>query len=702
MSDLNEIREDGTILSSLDDEMVAAALPGPKGGYFSFQELCEVHNDHDPDWASVELDPFPPFVQSLLDSGNAFEAAMGDEWYRCMDPQELSADLLKLSADGREAVSDSGYLAELTALVDGARPLWVPDSDEARTVSSKRSRENLTLAAMEAGCPFVWNSRLPACDTRVSEPDAVVRASCGGYHPVDVKDASAFEPASDTDAAGKRFFQSTLESPARDDASYRGAPTEASGMKAKHLMQLAHYHVHLAGLGYAASTPWGAIVGREKRLVWANLRAAAKRKDPFTGKSTEMSLLEYYRKSFDYRLEVALVAKDRTRAQMARPALKAACSACKFRTACRNLLESESHVSLVLGVTEHQSEQHARAGVVSMNDLLYIDRPTSVLVGTGLKATAIYDKALQAASSDPVETLLRRNTSAEKISSLKDAGLLTARDVLGTDYDVLERYDGIKAPWLPAHVDAARARRTGKLYLARGLDDFVLPTADIEIDVDMENDPSPEGIIYLWGTWMKVWTDQMRLPGDSYRPFVTWEGTPESERQVFADFWRWLSSMRVLAESTGTSLRAYCYSAAEERCMRYLVERYAGEPGIPSIEELDRFLDSDQWVDLYAVVRTQFVWPTDDLSLKSVAKWARHAWRDESPGGDESVVWYQKAMAGDEGMRTRLLEYNEDDVIATKMVRKTLIGLRRKGVLRISDLDARFAHRTAVRTAGGK
>lgn len=702
MSDLSEIDADGTILSSLDDEMVAAALPSPKGGYFAFQELCEVHNDHDPDWASVELDPFPPFVQNLLSDGLAFEERMGYEWEQHLQPQDLSDDLLDLAEDGREVTAEgsAGYLTDLASRINGERSVWIPESDEDRTVTSKRSRENLTIAAMEAGAPFIWNSRLPAAGTRVSEPDALVRASCGGYHPVDVKDASAFEAATSSDSSGsKRFFQSAMEAPAREDASYRVASKDASGMKTKHLLQLAHYHVHLEDLGYAASSPWGAILGRERRLVWANLRAPKKREDPFTGKRTVMSLLEYYRKSFDYRLEVALVAKDRTKAQLARPALKSACGACKFRTSCRNLLESESHVSLVLGVTEHQSSQHAKAGVVSMNDLLYIDRPTSVLIGTGLKATDVYDKALSASPSDPIERLLRKNTSSEKIASLKAAGLSTARDVLRTDYDVLERYDGIKAGYLPAHVDAARARRTGKVYLARGLDDFELPTADIEIDVDMENDPSPDGIIYLWGTWMKVWGDDMRIPGDAYRPFVTWDGTPEAEARVFADFWRWLSSMRVLAESTGTSLRAYCYSAAEVRCMRSIVSRHAGQPGIPTAEELEEFVSSDQWVDLYTVVRSQFVWPTDDLSLKSVAKWARHTWRDPDPGGDESVVWYRQAVEGDAAMQKRLLEYNEDDVIATKVVRKTLIGLRRKGIQRISDLDARFAHRTQVRTA---
>ena len=38
------------------------------------------------------------------------------------------------------------------------------------------------------------------------------------------------------------------------------------------------------------------------------------------------------------------------------------------------------------------------------------------------------------------------------------------------------------------------------------------------------------------------------------------------------------------------------------------------------------------------------------------------------------MAWYKEAAAGDESARQRLLEYNEDDVLATRALREWLDG----------------------------
>ena len=59
-----------------------------------------------------------------------------------------------------------------------------------------------------------------------------------------------------------------------------------------------------------------------------------------------------------------------------------------------------------------------------------------------------------------------------------------------------------------------------------------------------------------------------------------------------------------------------------------------------------------------------------------MAVWAGHKWRNPDPGGDQSQVWYEQAVNGliaaDRKRKQEVLEYNEDDVLATKFLREWL------------------------------
>jgi predicted RecB family nuclease len=66
------------------------------------------------------------------------------------------------------------------------------------------------------------------------------------------------------------------------------------------------------------------------------------------------------------------------------------------------------------------------------------------------------------------------------------------------------------------------------------------------------------------------------------------------------------------------------------------------------------------------------------LRLKAVAPVAGFAWRDPEPGGENSMAWYRAAVSGsgeaatDDARihRQRILDYNEDDVRATYVLRQ--------------------------------
>jgi predicted RecB family nuclease len=84
----------------------------------------------------------------------------------------------------------------------------------------------------------------------------------------------------------------------------------------------------------------------------------------------------------------------------------------------------------------------------------------------------------------------------------------------------------------------------------------------------------------------------------------------------------------------------------------------------------------EQFVDLLEIVKAHF-FGVSGLGLKMIAKHAGFSWRDDDPGGLNSQLWFAEAVHGvtpevRAQARTRVLEYNEDDVSATSQLRAWL------------------------------
>ena len=224
---------------------------------------------------------------------------------------------------------------------------------------------------------------------------------------------------------------------------------------------------------------------------------------------------------------------------------------------------------------------------------------------------------------------------------------------------------------LAGQIDRVRARiGPHPAYRRRGVDRLDVPRGDIELDVDMEN--AADGT-YLWGVLVTE-HHQGRPPTVDYRPFVSWNPVAaEGELDAFTRFWDWLRGQRAAAVATGRTLRAYCYSkAAENGQMRRIAQPLGLE------EEVEAFIGSDQWVDLYEVFGRQLVTGTR-IGLKMVAPLAGFRWRGNDASGSQAMVRFAEATSDcDDAVRSRarcwILEYNEDDVLATAALRNWLDG----------------------------
>lgn len=269
--------------------------------------------------------------------------------------------------------------------------------------------------------------------------------------------------------------------------------------------------------------------------------------------------------------------------------------------------------------------------------------------------------------------------TGSRADMLRDAGCHTIDDLAAWDREPLEDWP---------HGAFEDAVVTAKAWLAgaplvRRFPEIRVTRADVEVDVDMES--YQEHGAYLWGTLLNV--DGV----SAYRPFVSWDPVPtQDEARSFAEFWTWLMAEREAAALSGRTFAAYCYSrSAEDKWLLDSARRFAGAPGIPTEAEIREFIDSPQWVDIYQAVTDQFICP-GGKGLKKIAPVAGFRWRDADAGGEASMSWYREAVGYDGEpdltQRERLLQYNEDDVIATKVLREWMSDRAENEIPLASDL----------------
>ena len=173
----------------------------------------------------------------------------------------------------------------------------------------------------------------------------------------------------------------------------------------------------------------------------------------------------------------------------------------------------------------------------------------------------------------------------------------------------------------------------------------------------------------FWENIPRVLPDNMKAVIDE----KSWEklGGMEEARN-FAQFWSWLQQRRKEAAAAGQSFAAFCYSNhGENHWLRSSARRFAGVAGVPTLEEVNAFIASPNWIDVFQLVRAQLLGP-EGLGLKVVAPVAGFHWEGDLDG-EASVEAYRQAInENDFVMREQLLRYNRDDCAATAAVRDWL------------------------------
>jgi predicted RecB family nuclease len=529
----------------------------------------------------------------------------------------------------------------------------------------KADQQMATAAALQSDASIVLGGWLPDDHValRTGRPDVLIRVD-EGWAPVDVKHHSIVSAS-----AGGSELRSELSDP-RPEASVEMEGLEPTSHALKDALQLAHYRRLLEAAGLASEQSWGGIIGVDGGVWWCDLA------EPRWRKGTR-SALEIYDQEFDLRLRVIARQLERnsdpTKAPLVIPLRKGECTGCSWRHVCGDRLLKGDSVSLVGGVTWSGALRLTRQGIATRSDLAGLDWSTAA-VALGESATAAkvdLHEVLAICGGLPPATELRDALGRRKrtrLRRLESKGMTTVGDLGALDARTSE-IASLRIGHLPSLIDQARAATAGVPFLRRGAELVDVPRADVEVDVDMENSESG---VYLWGVRVSRSVRSETVPG--YLPFVRWDPLDDGiEADVFAGFWTWMIDLRDATTADGRTFAAYCYSSAENtQMLRIAVRAVTG----PTVDEVRQFIASPQWVDLHTVVKSRLI-TGGGLGLKKVAPLAGFEWRDDDPGGDQSTVWYDRAVnhpdpAVREENRARLLAYNEDDVVATAVIRDWL------------------------------
>jgi uncharacterized protein len=197
----------------------------------------------------------------------------------------------------------------------------------------------------------------------------------------------------------------------------------------------------------------------------------------------------------------------------------------------------------------------------------------------------------------------------------------------------------------------------------------VVPDAPLKIYFDIEGDPLLD-VQYLFGFWMvgdadrhyaKIGEVVERAGEDGYFIYFLAE-TPEQEEQMWNTFLSWLEILPT------DGYQVYHYADYERARTLGMAAQYGGS------EAFGAFVM--RYVDLLNIVLESVIFPLYFYSIKDIAKskFLNYTWRHKKAGGAQSIFWYEEWLEkGDRSILQDILDYNEDDVVATEYLHRWLV-----------------------------
>ncbi len=225
--------------------------------------------------------------------------------------------------------------------------------------------------------------------------------------------------------------------------------------------------------------------------------------------------------------------------------------------------------------------------------------------------------------------------------ALKDAGIPDLTTLSLATKEQLNAVSGIPHDRLMFLCEQAKAMKQNKVIKLHSIN---LPKqGDVELIVDIESDPLRD-LDYLFGV-LKIENGEA-----SYHSFFA-DNPPDTEKM-------WKNLIAFLQKYPDSNV--FHYGWYETDVFGKFIDRF-GAPD--DVEERLRY----KTVDILPVLRESVIFPLPFYSLKDIAKYLGFKWRSNDASGLDSVLWFHDYhQSGDRKAMQKIIDYNEDDVLATK------------------------------------
>jgi uncharacterized protein len=230
-------------------------------------------------------------------------------------------------------------------------------------------------------------------------------------------------------------------------------------------------------------------------------------------------------------------------------------------------------------------------------------------------------------------------------------------DVSSAGARALQRVPGIGEATAVRLIMSARAIKEGSpLLLDRDALQFPERSTELFLDLEGTDERGDEvellQVDYLIGALIR------RDGVEEYRPFFA--RSPRDEGAMFREFMRFIRSQYDYV--------IYHWHHYERIHIRKLGERY----GLS--EEVEEFI-LPHLIDLHKLATNAYAFPTYTNGLKDVAAFLKFRWRHDDINALDAIVYYLRYQEDPEGYRAKvdaIIDYNEDDCIATRMIKDWL------------------------------
>jgi predicted RecB family nuclease len=230
---------------------------------------------------------------------------------------------------------------------------------------------------------------------------------------------------------------------------------------------------------------------------------------------------------------------------------------------------------------------------------------------------------------------------------LREIGIRTIDDVANMDSEQVHRMlPDIKLKTLNRAKLQAESLLNGTHNIRNEIN---LPEVELELFFDIESDPL-RAVDYLFGFLVRDGA------GERYEYQIA--ESPEGEAEMWKNFLEWI-------ELLPDNYSVYHFGTFEKARISALEFKYGGTDALNTFKH--------KLIDLNEIVKDKVVFPLYFYGIKDIGRYIGFHRNGDISGGGESVAVYEKWLSsGDKQELNKIIDYNKDDVIATRKLKDWL------------------------------